>query len=198
MTSKWAWLSITLSLEAGCARRAPPSGAATAPPEAPAKDAGTLAPENAEEQRDRTCTANVEAPLADVRRILVDYEHYASTLPRFGKSRVLRRSAGQADVYLQVPILKGAGNLWAVARFVGPTSKGNAETIEGKYLGEGNVSTFHCLWTYRSLDERRTSVELGLLLLPQFPLPESIVDDELDSACRDALEGVKAHAEAKR
>jgi hypothetical protein len=198
MTSRWAWLSVALSLDAGCARRAPPSGAATAPAEGTASDAGTPAPESTEEQRDRTCTATIEAPIADVRRILTDYDHYASTLPRFGKSRVLRRAAGQADVYLQVPILKGAGNLWAVARFVGPTSKENVETIEGKYLGEGNVSTFHCLWTYRSLDERRTQVELGLLLLPPFPLPESIVEDELVSGCRDALEGVKGHAEGKR
>jgi hypothetical protein len=152
----------------------------------------------ASETRDSTCEATISAPIDSVRRLLVDYADYATTLPNFGRSRVLRRTPEGTDVYLQVPILRGAANLWGVVRFVGPKSAADGELIEGKYLREGNVSAFHCLWRYRAVDASHTAVKLDLLLLPPFPLPESMIRSELDSACRDAVEGVKVHAEARQ
>jgi hypothetical protein len=116
-------------------------------------------------------------------------------MPKFGRSRVIKRGADGADVYLQVPVLHGAGQMWAMVRFAGPVPMGNGERIEGTYLHEGNVSTFHCVWTYSRIDDAHTLLHLGILLLPKIPLPQSIIDKELNDACRDAIQGVKLHAE---
>ena len=51
---------------------------------------------------------NVDAPEDLVRSVVLDYKNYASFMSRFEKSRVVGRSGDKTDVYLQVPILKGA------------------------------------------------------------------------------------------
>jgi hypothetical protein len=166
----------------------------------PAASAGERATEEANQdtdEPDRECGATINAPIEVIRRALTSYDDYATILPKFGRSRVLRRTAGSADVYLQVPILRGVANLWGVVRFVGPTVHPHGERIEGRYLHEGNVSAFHCLWTYRRLNDKQTELHLGLLVLPPIPLPESVIESELSSGCRDAIQGVKSYAEAR-
>jgi hypothetical protein len=150
------------------------------------------------EERDRECEATVNAPVGIVERALTDYDRYATVLPNFGRSRVLKRTADSADVYLQVPILKGAAHLWGVVRFVGPAVRPDGARIEGNYLRQGNVSAFHCLWSYRRVDDTHTALHLALLVLPKIPLPESVIESELTSACRDAVQGVKSFVEARR
>jgi hypothetical protein len=152
------------------------------------------APESSD-QRDRECETTIDAPLDRVRALVTDYDRYATIMPKFGRSRVIKKGADGADVYLQVPVLHGAGHLWAIVRFLGPVPAAGGERIEGTYLNEGNVSNFHCVWTYSSIDDAHTRLHLGLLLLPKIPLPQSIIDKELNDACHDALGGIKSHAE---
>jgi Polyketide cyclase / dehydrase and lipid transport len=200
---RWIWIAALGWWPIGCAGRESksvpspaPSPSATARPSPTESHPAQQEPESPEEP-DRECGASVNAPIAVVRRTLTDYEHYSTILPNFGRSRVLKRTADSADVYLQVPILRGAANLWGVVRFVGPTVRAEGERIEGNYLHQGNVAAFHCVWTYHRVDDARTDLHLGLLLLPPFPLPESAIDSELNSACRDAIQGVKSHTEAR-
>jgi hypothetical protein len=150
------------------------------------------------EEHDRECEVTIAAPIDRVRSIVTDYEHYATNLPKFGRSKVLKRTAGAADVYLQIPVLHGAANLWAVVRFAGPLVSSEGERVEGTYTGQGNVSAFHCLWTYARVDDTHTRLHLGLLLLPKLPLPHSVIESEHRDACKDAVNEVKSHAEANR
>jgi hypothetical protein len=198
--ARWLWIA-GVPCAIGCARHESPPKPLAAPSAPPSASQAEPAPvdEWASEtkERDRECTTTVNAPIDLVRRALTDYERYATMLPNFGRSHVLRRTADSADVYLQVPILRGAANLWGVVRFVGPVVRADAEQIEGNFQHEGNVSAFHCLWTYRKTDEARTELHLGLLVLPKIPLPESVIESELTSACRDAVQGVKSYVEAR-
>src|SRR4051794_4183474 len=59
----------------------------------------------------------VDAPLAEVRRVVTDYAHYQDFVPGFQRSRILARGPSGTDVYLQASILDGAATLWAVVRF---------------------------------------------------------------------------------
>jgi hypothetical protein len=199
---RWIFVAAIVSGAVGCAGReskpAPPATAQrSGPPAVSSGEAGAVETVSDSEERDRECGATVQAPIDVTRRALTNYEHYATILPRFGRSRVLKRTQDSADVYLQVPILRGAAHLWGVVRFVGPTLRPDGERIEGNYLHEGNVSAFHCLWTYRPVDEAHTELHLGLLLLPKIPLPESVIDSELNDACKDAVQGVKSYVEAR-
>jgi hypothetical protein len=196
-------LALTTSWSASCKGHEPEAASSVTSSELQTPGSSPTASGSTEtsagsNERDRQCELTIEAPLQLIRAVVTDYDRYATTLPRFGRSKVLKRTAGTADVYLQVPILHGAGHLWAVARFVGPIVDSDGERVEGTYLGQGNVSAFHCLWAYSRIDETHTRMHLGLLLLPKIPLPESVIDSELRGACRDALDGVRAHTEASR
>jgi len=179
----------------------PPTVAASEAPPGPAPRPPTDPDETlaaTSDERDRECEATIDAPVDRVRALVIDYEHYATNLPKFGRSRVLKRTPREADVYLQIPVLHGAANLWAVARFTGPMVSNDNERVEGKYLDQGNVSAFHCLWTYARVDDKHTHLKFAVLMLPKFPLPHSVIEKELTDACRDAVNAVKEHAEANR
>jgi ribosome-associated toxin RatA of RatAB toxin-antitoxin module len=172
-----------------------PSGTETGQESDTSRDsAETLAADS--DEPDRQCEATIEAPIDRIRALVTDYDHYATNLPKFGRSKVLKRIARGAEVYLQVPLLHGAAHLWAVARFDGPIVSNDGERVEGNYTGQGNVSAFHCLWTYARVDDTHTQLHFSVLLLPKFPLPHSIIEKELNDACHDAVNAVKEHAEA--
>jgi hypothetical protein len=205
MKTRCRWLAIAAfgAWAIGCAPRGRPSPSPTKAPPSAAPAASSPGPRAEEpapsesDERDRECELTVRASAHAVERALTDYERYATILPNFGRSRVLRRTADSSDVYLQVPILRGAANLWGVVRFVGPAVGPDGARIEGRYLRQGNVSAFHCLWRYRPVDDANTTLHLALLVLPQVPLPESVIESELTGACRDAVQGVKAYVEAR-
>ena len=190
--------SWSINCKSHAPETAPPVAASEAPP-GPAPntraDSGeTLAATS--DEPDRQCEATIDAPIDRVRALITDYDRYATNLPKFGRSRVLKRTAREADVYLQIPVLHGAANLWAVARFTGPIVSSDDERVEGNYLGQGNVAAFHCLWAYARVDDKHTHLRFAVLMLPRFPLPHSVIDSELNDACRDAINGIKVHAEA--
>jgi hypothetical protein len=189
-----AWRGSCGSTAAPLATPPPSPPTASAPAPAIAPSVSAEAPESSD-QRDHECETTIDAPLDRVRALVTDYDRYATIMPKFGRSHIVKRGAEGADVYLQVPVLHGAGHLWAMVRFTGPFPVGAGERIEGTYLHEGNVSAFHCVWTYSRIDDTHTLLHLGLLLLPKIPLPQSIIDKELNDACHDALGGVKSHAE---
>ena len=56
----------------------------------------------------------VNAPLASVRQTVTDYGHYAEFIPRFEKSKIVGKKGTDTYVYLQVAILHGAANVYAV------------------------------------------------------------------------------------
>ncbi len=140
----------------------------------------------------------VHAPLATVRRIVLDYGHYADFMPRFQKSRIVKKAPGATDVYLQVPILHGAASVWAVTRFGAITREPNGtERLEGKMEGEGNVDDLRATWRLVPVDDETTIVKLELLIVPKLPLPGSLVTGELEYAADQAVSATRERAEAR-
>lgn len=138
---------------------------------------------------------HVRAGLKAVRKAVTDFDHYAAFISRFKKSKVLARSKTHVDVYLEVPILKGAAKVWAVVRVTPAKKVGDTEVIVGKML-RGNVERLEARWRLRSLGERSTILALELLIVPKLPVPGSLVTGEAAYAADKAVIGLRNRAEA--
>jgi ribosome-associated toxin RatA of RatAB toxin-antitoxin module len=138
----------------------------------------------------------INAPLSTVRRTVTDYSRYADFMPRFQKSRIVGKSGPNTDVYLQVSILHGAANIWAVTRFGPPVPEGAGERIEGRLHGQGNVEQLLAVWHLLPVDENRTIAKLELLIVPKLPLPGSVVTPELEYASDQAVSATRDRIEA--
>jgi ribosome-associated toxin RatA of RatAB toxin-antitoxin module len=142
---------------------------------------------------------NVDAPEDVVRGVVLDYKNYASFISRFEKSRVVGRSGDKTDVYLQVPILKGAAKVWAIVRFEPVKQVDGTEIVEGHMLnGKGNVKRLDATWRLKKLDDTTTQVVLELLIVPDLPVPDSLVVPEVRFAAAKAVEGSRDEAEKRK
>jgi ribosome-associated toxin RatA of RatAB toxin-antitoxin module len=140
----------------------------------------------------------VNAPIAMVRQVIGEYDHYQEIMPRFQKSRVVGKKEGKTDVYLQVPILHGLHTLWAVTRFAPPTRDGDGERIEGaKVVDKGNLKDLRAVWRLRPLGDDRTILKLELLIVPDFPAPGGLVTHEAKDAAAEAVTAVSDRAEMR-
>lgn len=139
--------------------------------------------------------ARVAASKDVVRQVVTDYPHYASIITRFKSARVVGRVGDKTDVYLQVPILKGAANIWAIVRFEPPTTENGEEIVRGRMV-KGNVKRLDAVWRIRQLEEG-AELDLELLIVPDLPAPKSIVLGEVRTAAARALLGARAEAERR-
>jgi len=142
---------------------------------------------------------NVDAPEDVVREVVLDYKNYASFISRFEKSRVVGRSGDKTDVSLQVPILKGAAKVWAIVRFEPVKQVDGSEIVEGHMVnGKGNVKRLDAKWRLKKLDDTTTQVVLELLIVPDMPVPDSLVVPEVRFAAAKAVEGSRDEAEKRK
>jgi hypothetical protein len=137
---------------------------------------------------------DVAAPASLVADIVCDFGNYTKLTDKFDKSRIIGRSGPNTDVYLQVPILKGAAKIWGVVR-IEPIRSTNGEQVVTGHLFKGNVQRLDATWRIRSVGDRRTNVSLELLIVPKFPVPNSIVTGEVAYAADKAVTGVRDRAE---
>jgi ribosome-associated toxin RatA of RatAB toxin-antitoxin module len=140
---------------------------------------------------------NVDAPEELVRSVVLDYKNYASFMSRFEKSQVVGRSGDKTDVYLQVPILKGAAKVWAVVRFEPIKQVDGGEVLVGHMI-KGNVKRLDATWRLKKLDDSTTQVALELLIVPDMPVPDSLVVPEVRFAAAKAVEGSRDEAEKRK
>jgi ribosome-associated toxin RatA of RatAB toxin-antitoxin module len=141
---------------------------------------------------------NVSAPNDLVRQVVLDYKNYANFISRFEKSRIVGKNGDKTDVYLQVPILKGAAKVWAIVRFEPPKQvDGNNEVVEG-HMVKGNVKRLDATWRLKKLDDSSTQVVLELLIVPDMPVPDSLVVPEVRYAAAKAVEGSRDEAEKRK
>jgi ribosome-associated toxin RatA of RatAB toxin-antitoxin module len=140
---------------------------------------------------------NVDAPEELVRSVVLDYKNYSTFMSRFEKSRIVGRSGDKTDVYLQVPILKGAAKVWAIVRFEPVKEVNGAEVVIG-HMVKGNVKRLDATWRLKKLDEVSTQVVLELLIVPELPVPDSLVVPEVAFAAAKAVEGSRDEAEKRK
>jgi len=140
---------------------------------------------------------NVDAPQDLVRAVVLDFKNYAHFMSRFEKSQIVGRSGDKTDVYLQVPILKGAAKVWAVVRFEPIKQVDGSEVIMGHMI-KGNVKRLDATWRLKKLDDSSTQVALELLIVPDLPVPDSLVVPEVRFAAAKAVEGSRDEAEKRK
>lgn len=146
----------------------------------------------------------VAASSDTVREVINDFDHYSSFIKRYKDGRVqlqvsaklVGRVGDKKDVYLSVPIMKGAAKVWGVLRFGPAKVSGDDEILEG-HLVKGNVERLDARWTLRKLDQGSTHLSLELLIVPKIPFPHEVVTDELEFVSDVGVTGARNQAEQK-
>jgi ribosome-associated toxin RatA of RatAB toxin-antitoxin module len=128
-----------------------------------------------------------------VKSVVLDYGHYAGYIKPFDKSRVVGKSGDKTDVYLEVPILKGAAKIWAVLRFDPPRTVGDTEIISARMI-KGNVKQMNANWKLKRTPENHTELQLEFLIVPSVPVPDSLLSSEARGAAFKAVTGLKGEA----
>lgn len=139
---------------------------------------------------------HVRAPLEVVRRVVTDFNNYARFIHKFKQSRIVGKKGKRMDVYLQVPILKGAANIWAVVRVAPPKASGQKTEIMRGSMIKGNVERLDAVWRLKKIDERNTQLNLELHIVPKLPVPGSLVTGEVAYAADEAVIGLRNRSEA--
>ena len=137
---------------------------------------------------------DVAADSQHISDIISDFGNYTRLTDKFDKSRIVGHSGSNTDVYLQVPILKGAAKIWAVVRFE-PIRNANGEQILTGHLIKGNVERLDATWKVRTIADHQSRVELEMLIVPKIPVPGSVVTGEVAYAADKAVTGVRDRAE---
>lgn len=139
---------------------------------------------------------SVRAPVERVVDVVTDYRHYGEFIKRFDKVKVVGRDGDKTDVYLQVPILKGAAKIWGVVRFEPPRGPAGDRVVKGRML-KGNVERLEATWRVRKIDDKNTQLHLELLIVPKLPIPDSLVTDEAAYASDVSVTGARDRAEQR-
>jgi ribosome-associated toxin RatA of RatAB toxin-antitoxin module len=137
----------------------------------------------------------VAAPLNVVRSAVMDFSKWDDRIKRFDKSSVVGKKKDHTDVYVQVPILKGLAKVWAVVRFE-PLKKldDGQEVLVGRMI-KGNVKRLDATWRLTKIDDENTQLNLELLIVPDMPVPGSVITGEVAYAADEAVMGMRDHSE---
>ncbi|MEO7111164.1 MAG: hypothetical protein ABI183_12065 [Polyangiaceae bacterium] len=141
--------------------------------------------------------AIVDAPLADVRKAILDFGDYKSLAPdKFKTVRMVAKENGTVDMYFLVPVLKGLATIWYVTRFPDHTvPDGNGvEVLDGKFV-KGSIEDMELELTIRSIAPRETILTCDLLIVPTLPAPQSALDETFRDAAGDAVAALKKKVE---
>jgi ribosome-associated toxin RatA of RatAB toxin-antitoxin module len=136
----------------------------------------------------------VNAPVARVRAAVLDYGNYSTFIPRFQKSKLLKKDGLAADVYLQIPILKGASTIWALEHFNPPVADGKWETVSATMV-KGNVDDMQAVWRYRAVDDKHSIVSLELYTATKINVSDKVMLQQMEDACGEGVIGVKERAD---
>jgi len=139
---------------------------------------------------------DIRAPIEVVERVITDFANWGRDIRKFEKTKVIGRHGDRTQVYLQVPILKGASRIWVVAEFEPIKRTENGDVLVARML-KGNVKRLDARWRLSRIDDRNTKVELEVLLEPDWPLPvpKSLVTEEATNAAEQAVDGHRRAAE---
>ncbi len=137
--------------------------------------------------------ALVDAPADKVRDTAVQFGRYKELHRKFASARVVAKEGDNTDVYLKLPVKLGPISVdqWEVMRF-GPSRAlpGGVHVVEGRGV-KGNMKDGHLVITIKPVDAKHSLLGVDLLLVPNMPAPQSMVDEELRDAALDFVNGLK-------
>lgn len=143
----------------------------------------------------------IHAPLAEVRRMVLDYAHYKEMAPSITTSKVIgHESDGLTDVYLRMGVLNNTLTFWNVTRFSPPrVAPAVGEIVEGRMVrGKGNIDDSAAVWTMHAAGPGWTVLKFDVLLRPGVPAPESLIDQQLRDSAMDVVDSVHDRAQGTR
>jgi hypothetical protein len=135
----------------------------------------------------------IHAPIAQVRRTVLDFGKYKNLGPDIKTSRVVGREPdGSTDVYLRIGVLNDLVSFWNVTRFAPLRHEAAGEIIAGKMVpGKGNVDDSEVMWTLHSAGDEWTVLKFDALLRPGLPAPQSLIDNTLRESAVHTVESVR-------
>lgn len=135
----------------------------------------------------------IHAPLAQVRRTVLDFGKYKNLGPDIKTSRIVGREPdGSTDVYLRIGVLNDMVSFWNVTRFAPLRREGAGEIIAGKMLpGKGNIDDSEVMWTLHPAGDEWTVLKFDALLRPGLPAPQSLIDNTLRESAVHTVESVR-------
>jgi len=143
----------------------------------------------------------IHAPLADVRRMVLDFGRYKDMAPSITTSKVIgHESDGSTDVYLRMGVLNNTLTFWNVTRFaplrVVPEG---SEVVEGRMVhGKGNIDDSAAMWTMRPAGPDWTVLKFDVLLNPGVPAPQSLIDEQLRDSAMDVVNSIHDRAQGTK
>jgi hypothetical protein len=139
----------------------------------------------------------VDASPERVKRVMVDYGHYKELHPKFRSARVIAKEGDATDLYMRLPVKIGPVTIpqYEVMRF-GPARAlpGGGWAVEARGL-EGDMKEGHIAISVRPAGGR-SILSVDLLLVPNLPAPQSLVDEELRDGAVDLADGMRDRAQS--
>lgn len=142
----------------------------------------------------------IHAPLAEVRKMVVDFPRYRELAPSITTSRVVGHDPdGATIVYLQMGVLNNTISFWNVTRFSPMRTAGSDEVLEGQMVpGKGNIDDSAVIWTLHPAGDGWTVLKFDVLLRPGLPAPQSLVDEQLRDSAMDAVNSIHDRAQGSK
>lgn len=135
-----------------------------------------------------------------VRQVVTNFSGYKDLMPdKFNNARIMAKEGSSTDVYMQIP-MKGALlrslSVWQVLRF-GPTREiaPGVQQLEGTFVRGNNVKNGHLLFTWKAVNANTTLLKVDILITPGLPATQSMIDEELRDAARQAVDAVHDRAQ---
>jgi hypothetical protein len=141
--------------------------------------------------------AIINAPIADVRRQVMNFGQYKDFAPkRFTLSKVVPGTGGGTNVKMEFSVLKGLLKLNFIEKFVPRPAGAGTEVVEGKFVS-GNVKDANVVWTLEQVDDGFTVLKCDVLIKPDLPgdYAQAAIDEELRDAAQQAVDGVHIRAQ---
>lgn len=134
----------------------------------------------------------IHAPIAEVRKLVVDFARYKELAPSITTSRVVGREPdGSTSVYIRMGVLNNTISFWNVTRFAPLRETGGDEILEGQMVpGKGNIDDSAVVWTMHPAGADWTVLKFDVLLNPGLPAPQSLVDEQLRDSAMDAVNSI--------
>lgn len=135
----------------------------------------------------------IHAPLADVRKTVLDFGKYKDLGPDIKTSRVVGKEPdGSTDVYLRIGVLNDLVSFWNITRFAPLRQEPGEEVIEGHMVpGKGNIDDSVVKWTLHPAGDDWTVLKFDALLRPGLPAPQSLIDNTLRESAVHTVESVR-------
>jgi len=136
----------------------------------------------------------VRRPLAQVLRVVGDFEQYPTFIRRIEAMHVIEQREGYRDVSLTVPILNGKSRVKAVLRFTEPQRTGEVLVLTGAFQ-EGNVDRMELVYRLEPIDAQATRLTVEMLVVPRLPVPGPLVTEEVTGAVAHVVNSLRKQSE---